>query len=116
LPSGKNGGLQRHQCTSYPMERFWYNYSMDEFIFRIGTFFVLIGTFLFIMFLASDFARQTNFDYFFLALMAIVAGWMMQKKKAPPPPSGRFGFFKKISGNAKVRREEKNKKPEEKKK
>ena len=88
---------------------------MDEFIVRIGTFFLLIGTFLFIMFLASDFAHQTNYDYFFLALMAIVSGWMMRKKKAPPPSSGRFGYFKRIQENANKRKEEKNKKPEEKK-
>ena len=86
---------------------------MDEgFVVRVGTFFLLIGTFLFIMFLASDMAQQTNFDYFFLSLMAIVTGWMMRRKKAPPPPSGRFSYFKGLRD----KNEEKSKKPEEKKK
>jgi hypothetical protein len=87
---------------------------MDGFTVRIGTFLLLIGTYLFIMFLASDFAHQTNFDYLFLALMAIVAGWMMQRKKAPPPPSGRFGYFRRMRENANKRKEEKNRKSEEK--
>ena len=85
---------------------------MNEFVVRIGTFFILIGTFLLIMFLASDFAKQPNFDYFFLALTAIVTGWMMQRKKAPPPPSGRFSYFKKMREKG----EGKNKKPAEKEK
>jgi hypothetical protein len=89
---------------------------MDGFTVRIGTFFLLIGAYLFIMFLASDFAHQTNFDYLFLALMAIVAGWMMQRKKAPPPPSGRFGYFRRMRENADRKAEEKNKKAAEKKK
>ena len=80
---------------------------MDDFIVRIGTFFLLIGAFLFIMFLGSDMADKTNFDYFFLALVAILVGWMMQKKKAPPPPSGRFGSIRKMREEAKKRREEK---------
>jgi hypothetical protein len=80
---------------------------MDEFIIRIGTFFLLIGTFLFIMFLGSDMANKTNFDYFFLALGVILVGWMMRKKKAPPPPSGRFGSIRKMREEAKKRQEEK---------
>ena len=80
---------------------------MDEFIIRIGTFFLLIGTFLFIMFLGSDMSNKTNFDYFFLAVGAILVGWMMRKKKAPPPPSGRFGSIRKMQEEAKRRQEEK---------
>jgi hypothetical protein len=87
---------------------------MNEFIARIGTFFLLIGTFLFILFLASDFAHQTDFDYFFLSLMAIVAGWMLQKKRAARPPSGRFGYIRKMREDAKKRQEEAKKQREEK--
>lgn len=72
---------------------------MDEFVARVGTFFLLIGTFTFILFLASDWANQTNFDYLFLAVIAIAAGWMMQRKRARPPSSGRFGFLRKMRGN-----------------
>ena len=74
---------------------------MDEFGVRIGTFFLLIGTFLFIMFLGSDMSDQTNFDFFFLALGAILVGWMLRRKKAPSPPSGRFGSIRKMREVAK---------------
>jgi len=89
---------------------------MDEFIFRVGTFFLLIGTFLFIIFVASDMTDQTDFDFFFLSLIAIVSGWLMRKKKKPALPSGRFGFYKKMRENARKKAEEKNKKSAEKKK
>ena len=85
---------------------------MDGFTVRMGTFFLLIGTFLMIMFMASDMAEKTDFDYFFLALMALAAGWMMRGKRAPLPPSGRFSYFQRM----REKREEKEKQAAEKKK
>ena len=85
---------------------------MDDFIVRIGTFFLLIGTFLMILFLASDMVDKTDFDYFLVALMVLAAGWMMKRKKAPQPPSGRFSYFRKL----RERREEKDRKQIEQKK
>lgn len=89
---------------------------MEEFIARIGTFFILIGTFLVIMFIASDLADQTDFDYLFLAMMAIVAGWMMQKKRAKPPPAGRFAYLRRMREGSKQRQEDGTKDNKEEKK
>lgn len=83
---------------------------MDEFIARIGTFFLLLGTFAFILFLASDWANQTDFDLLFLAMIGIVAGWLMQRRRPRPPSSGRFGFFRRLRGDSDQKRGDKSKK------
>ncbi len=67
-----------------------------EFIIRIGTFFLLIGTGILILFIASDYAGKTNFDYLFWAVLSITIGWMLRRRKAPPPPSGRFSYVRRL--------------------
>ncbi len=70
---------------------------MDEgFILRIGTFFIVIGTGIFILFLASDYAQKTDFDYLFWAVLTITIGILIRRRKPPPPPSGRFSYIKKM--------------------
>ena len=56
----------------------------ETLILRMGVFFLLIGTFLGILFIASDMAGQTDFDYLFLAMMAIGGGWMIRRRKKRP--------------------------------
>ena len=46
----------------------------NEFLVRVGTFSILIGLGVFILFVASDSAGKANFDYLFWALLAIVVG------------------------------------------
>ncbi len=76
---------------------------MDEgFTLRIGTFFILIGTGIFVLFLASDYAKQTDFDYLFWAVLAITAGILIRKRKPPPPPSGRFSAWKRWRSGGKL--------------
>jgi hypothetical protein len=82
---------------------------MEELIARIGTFFLLIGTYLFILFLASDMGNRTDFDYLFLAMIAIAAGWMMHRKRPPPPSAGRFGIFRRKRPSPKNRPDDKSK-------
>lgn len=67
-----------------------------EFIIRIGTFFLLIGTGILILFMASDYAGKANFDYLFWAVLSITIGWMMRRRKPPPPPSGRFSYLRSL--------------------
>lgn len=69
---------------------------VNEFIIRIGTFFVLIGVGIFIIFVASDFAGKTNFDYLFWAVLSVTVGVMLQRRKPPGPPSGRFGYIRRL--------------------
>ena len=67
-----------------------------EFIIRIGTFFLLIGSGIFILFIASDYAGKTNFDYLFWAVLSVTVGIMLRRRKAPPPPSGRFSYVRRL--------------------
>ena len=81
----------------------------DPFEFRIGVFFYLIGAGVFILFIASDFAEQAEFDYLFIALVLFGIGWYFRRNKKPPPQVERFSYAKKIFEKIK-------KKPAEKKK
>ncbi|MBI1795271.1 MAG: hypothetical protein HYR70_13930 [Chloroflexi bacterium] len=74
---------------------------MEEFILRIGTYFLVIGTGIFILFIASDFAQQTNFDYLFWAVLIVTIGILIRRRKPPAPPSGRFSFLKKMREGSK---------------
>ena len=81
---------------------------MEEFIIRIGTFFVVIGIGIFILFIASDYAKQIDFDYLFWAIVAIAVGMILRRRKPPPPPSGRFSAWHKWrEGSKKNKKEEK---------
>jgi hypothetical protein len=64
--------------------------SNEPFIFRVGMFFLVLGMGALVLFVISDIAKQTEFDYLFIGMLLIGIGWMMRRKKAPPPPSGRF--------------------------
>jgi hypothetical protein len=80
---------------------------VDEFIIRIGTFFIVIGVGIFILFVASDYANQTNFDYLFWAVLSITVGILFRRRKPAPPPSGRFSFLHRRQGNQKNHKDEK---------
>ncbi len=68
----------------------------NEFIIRIGTFFVLIGVGVFILFIASDYAGKTNFDYLCFAVLCVTVGLMFRRRRPPGPPSGRFSYVRKL--------------------
>ncbi|MFZ5821618.1 MAG: hypothetical protein ACOYYJ_17110 [Chloroflexota bacterium] len=85
-----------------------------EFIPRIGTFLILLGIFFFILFLASDFARQPDFDWLFLGMLAVAVGIVFRRRAPPPPPAGRFALLRKLREEARKRREEKSKKAQKK--
>ena len=80
---------------------------VDEFVIRIGTFFIVIGVGIFILFVASDYANQTNFDYLFWSVLSITIGLLFRRRKPPPPPSGRFSIIRRKSGEHKGHRDEK---------
>ena len=85
-----------------------------ELVPRIGTFLILLGVFSLIFFLASDFANQPKFDWFFVALVLLGIGFFLRRRAAPPPPAGRFGMVRKMRENAKKRKEERSKKAKKK--
>ncbi len=81
---------------------------MEELLIRVGTFFMVIGVGIFILFVASDYAHQTDFDYLFWSIIAMTIGLLLRRRKPPPPPSGRFSAWHKWrKGSKKSEKEEK---------
>ena len=62
----------------------------DPFEVRVGTFFVVMGAGVFLLFVTSDIADQAEFDYFFAAMILLALGYYLRRKKVPPPSPGRF--------------------------
>ncbi len=81
-----------------------------DFAARIGTFLILLGIFFFIIFIASDFANQPDFDWLFLGLLFQVVGIVLRRSAPPPPPSGRFSTLNRLREQARRRREDRFKK------
>ena len=77
---------------------------------RVGTFFILVGIMLIVLFAASDMQRTPEFDFFFFGLLALAVGIFFRRKAPAPPPSDRFSLIRKMRENAKKRKEEKAKK------
>lgn len=88
----------------------------DPVIVRVGTFFLVIGGGIFVIFIASDLADRADFDYFFIAVLLIFVGWVFRRGKPPPPSAGRFAYIKNFRENARKKREEKLKAKQEVKK
>jgi hypothetical protein len=75
---------------------------------RIGTFFLLIGFFLLLLFLGSGFSRQPSFIFLFLSLITLLIGFQF-RKKAPRASSGRFDMIRKAIEGRRQRKDEKKK-------
>ncbi|GAB4544139.1 MAG: hypothetical protein Fur002_17090 [Anaerolineales bacterium] len=73
----------------------------DPIEFRIGVFFYLMGAGAFVIFVASDFAKKADFDYFFGALVLFSIGWYFRRNLKPPPRVERFTWFKNAIQNMK---------------
>jgi len=90
--------------------------NQDDLVPRIGTFLMLLGAFAFIFFLASDFSKQTDFDWLFAGVILSLIGFVLRRRVPPPPPSGRFSGVRKWRANAKKRKQDKAEKKKAKKK
>ena len=64
--------------------------SDDSLVVRMGTFFLVMGVAIFVLFVLSDIADQAEFDYLFIAMALIFIGWDFRRGKSKPPPSNRF--------------------------
>jgi len=87
-----------------------HNQDMNQFVARLGTFFILLGIFFIILFVASDAAKQPNFDYLLYGMLGLGFGLVFRRRASPPPPSGRFAWYKNLREKSKQRRENKGKK------
>lgn len=81
-----------------------------EIVPRVGTFLILLGLFSFILFLASDFADQPDFDWLFASILFVAIGYGFRRRATPPPPSGRFSILRRMRKKSKQDKEEKAKK------
>ncbi len=87
----------------------------DSFSVRVGMFLLVVGAGAFLLFVVSDIADKTDYDYFFTAMVLMGIGWFMWRKKPAPPSSGRFESLKRLRENRGKKREEKQKGNQEKK-
>lgn len=78
---------------------------LREFITRVGTFLILIGLGVLILFVASDQAGAANFDYLFWALMAIILGFFLRRKPRPQERPERFSILRRLRGSKEHRKE-----------
>ncbi len=85
--------------------------SYREFIARIGDFFMVIGVFLFVLFVSSDLAKSADFDFLFLSMLSLGLGWYLRRRRPPRPSPGRFAWWNKT----RAARRESRRKPRDKK-
>ena len=78
------------------------------FISRIGTFFVITGLLVVILFIASDLGDVTYFRYFFIGVILLSIGFILKRMTASAPAPGKR--FEGIRTWQKKRREVKAKK------
>lgn len=73
------------------------NNNQKEFIYRVGTFFLLVGLGLLVFFMLSEAAEDPQFNYFCGSMFLLIVGFMFraQYRKAVVS-SGRFRILKKI--------------------
>ena len=74
---------------------------------RIGTFFIMVGCGLFILFTCSILARETNMLFLLVAAAALFLGFVL-RRTAPRPEPARFSGIRKVRQSSRQRREEKN--------
>jgi hypothetical protein len=74
-------------------------------LFRIGTFFLLIGCGLLILFFGSVFAGEISLRYLLLAVSALFLGFVFHRA-APRPEPTRFSGIRNASQRSRLRREE----------
>jgi hypothetical protein len=79
---------------------------LAEFVVRIGTFCIVLGVGILILFLASDYAGNANFDYLFWAVLCVTVGILLRRRRPAPPPSERFAAFRRFRGHGHDRKED----------
>ncbi|HEY5730647.1 MAG TPA: hypothetical protein VIS72_11385 [Anaerolineales bacterium] len=72
-------------------------YNRKEFIYRVGTFFLLVGLGLLVFFMLSEAAGKPTFSYFCWSMILLILGFVFRAQyKKPITPSGRFSIFKRF--------------------
>lgn len=77
-------------------------YDPKELIYRLGTFFLVVGIGLLVFFVLSESAGSPNFSYFcWGAVILIIAFIFRAQYKKAVSPSGRFSILKKLTPKSK---------------
>ena len=77
-----------------------------EILRRLGTFFLLIGLVLLVLYAGSVLSKEAKTNYLLAGLVTCVIGLLLQGKKQPTD-SGRFSSIRRASAASRQRREEK---------
>jgi len=73
------------------------NYNPREIIYRVGTFFLLVGLGLFIFFMLSEGAQNPQFNYFCWSLVLLIIGFIFRAQyRKQTASSGRFNTIRRI--------------------
>jgi predicted membrane channel-forming protein YqfA (hemolysin III family) len=73
-----------------------------EIIYRIGTFFLLVGIGLVAFFVLSEAARQVSFNYLCWGLIVLILGFIFRAQyRKSVTPSGRFSLVRKLMPKSK---------------
>ena len=79
-----------------------------EIVYRIGTFFLLVGIGLIAFFMLSEAARQVSFNYLCWGLIVLIVGFIFRGQyKKSVAPSGRFSLVRRLMPKAKKEAEKK---------
>jgi sugar phosphate permease len=81
-----------------------------EFLPRIGTFLVLVGIGLLLVFIGSGMAKAPHYGYLFGSLIVLVFGFLLRRRAKPRPSSGRLRVVRGIYDKNKERQEQKKQK------
>jgi hypothetical protein len=77
-------------------------FDRKEVLHRIGTFFLIVGFGLFVLFMASEAAKDVTFSYFCGSLILMILGFVFRGQfKRNVAPSGRFSLVKRLMPKAK---------------
>ena len=83
----------------------------ENLVARVGSFFILVGLALLIIFVGSILSKDTHGIYLFLSFLSFIVGYLFRRNK-PDNDSGRFGTIRRAGERSRQRREESmNKKP-----
>jgi hypothetical protein len=83
---------------------------MDGSVARVGTFLLLVGGGLMVLFIGSEFSQEPDFNYFFLSLAAFFLGIFLRQRGRAPSENQRFQAYRKMQSANRQRREERREK------
>jgi hypothetical protein len=89
---------------------------MDSRVGRIGTFFILIGCVLLVLFVGSVIGKGFNVLYLLLGAVALFLGSSLRRRSYQPQEPTRFDTIRKAGQRARERREERQARKKQKKK